>query len=451
MQTVPFDMFCNGMVILPDGRPFVLGGTEAYDPFYGLPNTATYDPATGLFTNQQSMAHGRWYATGTMLGNGSVMVYSGAISGEDSPDQSLAGSTNTTVEIYTVGTGWSQEYASSWTPPLYPRLHLLPNGTVFYSAPTPSSAIFDPSSHTWSLDVANTVFGGNRGYGTSVLLPLTPANNYDPRVMIFGGGNPATKTTEIIDLGASTPAWQNSAQMSQARIEMNAVLLPSGKVLALGGSVNDEDTTTASLQVDLFDPALQTFTSAGSEAYPRLYHSVSLLLPDATVWVTGGNPTRGTYEQHMEIYQPAYLFQSNGTLAVRPTITSAPAAIDYGTPFQVQTPDAANISSVVMMRNGAVTHSFDMDQRMVGLAFTAGSGTLSVTGPPNGNIAPPGYYMLFLLNTQGVPSVASMVQVPSNVPPPPPPGITYVQGKSTTQSSGTSVAIPFSSAQNASD
>ena len=407
VQTVPFDMFCNGMVILPDGRPFVLGGTEAYDPFYGLPNTATYDPATGLFTNQQSMAHGRWYATGTMLGNGSVM--------------------------------------------LYPRLHLLPNGTVFYSAPTPSSAIFDPSSHTWSLDVANTVFGGNRGYGTSVLLPLTPANNYDPQVMIFGGGNPATKTTEIIDLGASTPAWQNSAQMSQARIEMNAVLLPSGKVLALGGSVNDEDTTTASLQVDLFDPALQTFTSAGGEAYPRLYHSVSLLLPDATVWVTGGNPTRGTYEQHMEIYQPAYLFQSNGTLAVRPTITSAPAAIDYGTPFQVQTPDAANISSVVMMRNGAVTHSFDMDQRMVGLAFTAGSGTLSVTGPPNGNIAPPGYYMLFLLNTQGVPSVASMVQVPSNVPPPPPPGITYVQGKSTTQSSGTSVAIPFSSAQNASD
>ena len=137
VQTVPFDMFCNGTVILPDGRPFILGGTEAYDPFFGLPNTATYDPATGLFTNQQSMAHGRWYPTATVLGNGSVMVYSGAISGEDSPTRSLAGSTNTTVEIYTVGTGWSQEYAGSWTPPLYPRLHLLPNGTVFYSAPTP--------------------------------------------------------------------------------------------------------------------------------------------------------------------------------------------------------------------------------------------------------------------------------------------------------------------------
>ena len=195
------------------------------------------------------------------------------------------------------------------------------------------------------------------------------------------------------------------------------MILPTGRILAVGGSVDDEDAASASLNADLFDPVTQQFSPAGVEAYPRLYHSVAMLLPDATVWVAGSNPVRGTYEQHMETYKPAYLFttDSNGqtVLAARPAITSAPSAIDYGAAFEVQTSDAANISSVAMMRNPAVTHAFDMDQRMVGLSFTASAGTLTVNGPPNGNIAPPGYYMLFLVNSQGVPSIASMVQIPS--------------------------------------
>ncbi|MEQ1472387.1 MAG: choice-of-anchor D domain-containing protein, partial [Candidatus Acidiferrum sp.] len=225
----------------------------------------------------------------------------------------------------------------------------------------------------------------------------------------------------IIDLSAATPAWVNGPDMSQPRIEMNATLLPNGKVLTVGGSLNDEDTSTASLQADLYDSATNTMGSAGSNAFPRLYHSVSLLLPDATVWVAGGNPTRGTFENHVEIYTPPYLYQANGTLAVRPSITTVtPAVVGYGTSFTVTTPDAANIASVVLMKNGSVTHAFDMDQRMVGLAFTAGSGVLTVTGPPNGNVAPPGYYMLFVLNNAGVPSVANSLRVsatPADIPP----------------------------------
>ena len=240
--------------------------------------------------------------------------------------------------------------------------------------------------------------------------------------------------------------------MSEPRMEMNATILPSGKVLAIGGSTNDEDPTTASLNADLYDPVLKTFSSAGVNAYAHLYHSTSLLLPDATVWFAGGNPEQGTYEPHMEIYQPAYLFNSNGTLATRPTITSAPASIAYGVPFTVQTPNASSISSVVLMRNGAVTHAFNMDQRMVGLSFTAGSGSLTVTAPSSGDIAPPGYYMLFLLNSAGVPSLSTMVQVPSGTPlPPPPSGINFVQSNSATANSGTSIAIPYNSLQIAGD
>src|SRR5712692_7040632 len=405
--SLSWDMFCNGMVLLPDGRALIDGGTIQYDPFDGQPQVAAFDPATNAFTNVQSMAHGRWYPTVLTLGDGRVMTFSGL---------NETGSTNTAVEFYTVGSGWSQQYPASWTPDLYPRLHLLPNGKVFYSGSQTTSKLFDPSTTTWNTNVASTNYSGTRTYGTSVLLPLTPANNYDAKVIVMGGHSPATNTTEIIDMGAPTPAWQYGPNMSEARIEMNAVILPDGRVLAVGGSVNDEDTSTASLNADLLGPdpnnaGSYIFSSAGANGYPRLYHSVALLLPDATVWLAGGNPSRGTYVQQMEIYQPPYLFDSTGALATRPSITGAPSSISYGNTFTVQTPDAASIAHVVLARNGTVTHAFGMDQREVEMSFTAGSGALTVTAPPNGNIAPPGYYMLFALNSSGVPSQASFVQL----------------------------------------
>ena len=452
--SVSWDMFCNGMVMMQDGRVLIDGGTIQYDPFYGQPQVAIFDPATNTFSNAQSMADGRWYPTVTTLGDGRIMAFSGL--GE-------TGATNDTVELYTVGAGWSQEYPAGWTPPLYPRMHLLPNGKVFYSGSGTSSALFDPSTTSWTLNVATTNYSGTRTYGSSVLLPLTPANNYDPKIMIMGGNSPATNTTEIIDMGAATPKWVYGLNMSQPRIEMNAVILPDGRVLAVGGSVNDEDTGSLSLKADLFDlstvnlnsqpPNLGTISSAGANATERLYHSVALLLPDATVWLAGGNPQRGTYNNTMEIYQPPYLFNSAGGLATRPSITSAPSSMTYGNGFTLQTPDAANISSVVLVRNGTVTHAFGMDQRVVDLSFTGGAGSLTVTAPPNGNIAPPGYYMLFILNSSGVPSVAKMVQISpmlSSVSPNhgPTAGGTAVTITGTTFASGATVTIGGTPATN---
>ncbi len=436
--SLSWDMFCNGMVLLQDGTALIDGGTLHYIPFYGLSQAAIFDPSTNTFTNTANMAHGRWYPTVLTLSDGRIMTFSGL--NED-------GKTNATVEFYTVGSGWSTPFGSFWTPDLYPRLHLLPNGDVFYSGGQTQSKLFNPSTATWNTDVATTNYSGKRLYGTSVLLPLTPGNNYDPKVIIMGGGNPATDTTEIIDMGASTPAWQYGPNMSEARIEMNAVILPNGEVLALGGSADDEDTSTASLNADLYDPMSNTFTSAGANAYPRLYHSVALLLPNATVWLAGGNPSRGTYQQEMEIYQPAYLFNPDGTMATQPTITSAPSSISYGNTFSVTTPNAASISSVVLVRNGTVTHAFGMDQREVGLSFTAGSGTLTVTAPPNGEIAPPGYYMLFLVNNAGVPSVADFVQVTTSSNS----SIGFVQVNSATPSSGSTVSVTYNQAQTAGD
>jgi hypothetical protein len=427
------DMFCNGMTVLADGQVLTTGGTLAYDPFKGSQKTSIFDPATNTFTDVQNMAHGRWYPTVTMLGDGRIMTFSGV-------DEN--GNTNSAVEIYTEGSGWSQQVIAPFTPDLYPRLQVLPNGKVFASGAPAASFIFDPSTNSFTQNVATTNYGSSRVYGSSVLLPLTPANNYDPKVMILGGNSPATATTELIDLGASSPAWQSGPAMSQPRIEMDAVLLPTGKVLAIGGSATDEAASTASLNADLYDPATNSFSSAGTNVFARLYHSVALLLPDATVWVAGGNPSRGTYESHMEIYQPAYLFTRDGNnnviSATRPTIASAPSNIAWGGSFTVSTPDAANISQAVLVRPGSSTHAFDFDQRQVSMSFTAGSGTLTVTAPPNGNIAPPGYYMLFILNSAGVPSVGSFVLLSSSGPAP---TVSSLSPNSGSVSGGTAVTI----------
>jgi hypothetical protein len=137
----------------------------------------------------------------------------------------------------------------------------------------------------------------------------------------------------------------------------------------------------------------------------RLYHSTALLLPDGRVLSAGGGRF-GVDEPNAELYAPPYLFKG-----ARPTITSAPSQVSYGASFSVQTPDAARIASVSLIRLGSVTHAFNMDQRFLSLTFQAAGGALTVQAPANGNLAPPGYYMLFILDGNGVPSVAPIIRV----------------------------------------
>jgi hypothetical protein len=444
IHTMPttWDMFCNGMSIMQDGRVLISGGTKAYGalavvgaqgdiPFTGLPNASIFDPSSGSFVDVAPTAHGRWYPNLIELNDGRMMTTSGL--------NDTDGTNNNTSEIWD-GQQWGAEIPgnpnianfSGFQFPLYPRMHLLPTGHIFYSAPSSATIDFDPTSQTWTL-VAWTIYpgqndpNGERTYGASVLLPLTPKNNYSPKVMIMGGDNPATDTTELIDLSAAgsqisaacpnyAPCWVPGPKMAQKRVEMEATILPNGKVLVDGGSATDEDATSASLQAEIYDPTSNSFSSAGSNAFPRLYHNTQLLLPDGTVALLGGNPKQGVFENHIEIYQPSYLFNADGSSATRPWIGSGvPASLSYGQSFIVPTADASKIASVVLMKAGAVTHSFDMDQRYVGLSFSveagASSAGLKVSGPPNSNIAPPGYYMLFLINQAGTPSLAKWVQV----------------------------------------
>ena len=420
VHNLTYDVFCSGTATLFDGRSLIVGGTEVGNPAIGENRASIFNPVTSQYVQCQNMVDGRWYATATELADGRIMAMSGI---------TQTGPTSRTIEIYDLqraGAGWNPPTSVPFTPPLFPRLELLPGGRVFYTGhggerSTANAWIFDPVTGGWTQSATTT---RNRKYGSSVLLPLLPPS-YVPRVMNFGGGaNPATSSTDIIDLSVATPSYTAGPNMSTGRIEMNAIILPNGKVLAEGGSLNDEAPDTPGKTADLYDPVSNTMGSAGTAAFSRLYHSNALLLPDATVVCMGSNPgNRGTYEAAIEIYTPSYLYDSNDHLITtdRPRITglSFSGPIHYGMPFSVSYTSTSPISSAVLIRPGSATHAEDMEQRLIGLCgdtspCSASGNTLSLTTPPDGSIAPPGYYMLFLLDSAGVPSKAWFIQLTPN-------------------------------------
>ena len=272
----------------PPGRPDVHQRWQpGVRPVLGRKRSAIYDPKTEVFTNIEDMADGRWYPTPIVLGDGRIWTFSGL---------DVNGSTNSTVEIYTVGSGWSQEYVPGGPHPSTRECtscRTATSSTRARAATRESSTRPRIRGRGPSPPPSSPVPG--LGYGTSVLLPLSPTDNYRARVMIFGGGNPATASTEVIEPLAASPAWASTVSMSQPRIQLNATILPSGRILVTGGSSQDENESTASLNADLFNPDATPISrsSAGVNALPRLYHSNALLLPDATVMLTGGNPERG--------------------------------------------------------------------------------------------------------------------------------------------------------------
>ena len=410
--TTPWDLFCNSMSFFPDGRLLISGGNGGYNPYTGIKTTTIFDPATEKFIHVEDTAGGRWYPTTVMLQDGGVMSFSGL-------DET--GGINFDTEIYDVGIGWAGPYPAPFEPKYYPRLHLLGNGKVLMTGPDPATRTFDPATGTWTSSIVSHPYSGSRMYGTSVMLPLKPSDGYAMRFFVTGGDTTSPHAgAHLLDTSLSNWTWRALPSLDQPRVTHNAVLLPNGKVLVAGGSAQFNVASTAAMNALLFDPTTETWSPAGTLAFARMYHSTAILLPDATVWMGGSNPTEGVWTPQVEIYKPPYLFTSTGAPAPRPSISSSPAVVGYGTSFSVGTAQAQSISQVVLVRAGSATHAFDMEQRVVHMNFTKGSGTLGVTSPPNPLVAPPGYYMLFVLDQNGVPSVASFIRLaqnPGNQPP----------------------------------
>lgn len=400
-----YDVFCAGHAFVSSGRLFVAGGHIQNG--VGLSRASFYDPFANTWAAAPNMNAGRWYPTVTTLANGDVLVVSGSI------DNTVG--TNTLPQVYQAATGtWRNLSSAVLGQELYPMMFVAPNGRVVNVGPTRTTRYLDTAgAGAWSSIATSSV---HRSYGSAVM--------YEPgKILLLGGGDPPTNTAEVIDLNQATPAWRPTAPMSVARRQVNATLLPDGTVLVTGGTsgAGFNNANTPVYSAELWDPAgnsgVGTWTTLASSdpAFKRLYHSAAVLLPDGRVLSTGGNgyPTP-------EAFSPPYLFKG-----ARPTLSGVPSAIGYGQRFSVQTTNPAGIRKVTLIRITSVTHAFNMNQRLNVLTFTPTATALDIVAPPNGNAAPPGHYLLFLVDGNGVPSFGSIVRLTASAPPPPPPPQTF--------------------------
>ena len=411
-------LFCSGHTLMADGRLMVSGGHKADN--VGINVTNIFDPTSESWaTGLPNMAHGRWYPTVTVLPDGRVLTMAGR-------DES--GTVVTTPELWLADHWIELTGAGTLEIPYYPRNFVDPkNGRVFMAGERIQSRWFDVDGSTASgpgrwISGPTHIYNKNRDYGTAVM--------YEEGKILYagGGGDPGwgtpdpkasvpTATAEIIDLNAATPVWTSTGSMSVPRRHLNSTVLPDGQVLVTGGTsgggfvdINPGDATKTA---ELWNPTTNQWTTLAANSRMRVYHSVSLLLPDGTVLHgASGNAMAGTEpvpdENNHEIFSPPYLFKG-----ARPIITSAPATVSYGQTFSVATPNAAQITVVRWIRLGSVTHAFDAGQRAETLSFTRTATGVDVSVPANAapHYSSPGYYQVFILNRNGVPSVGKVVLV----------------------------------------
>jgi hypothetical protein len=395
------DMHCAGQTVLPDGRVLLFGGSLVIEDSYeGITTMLRFDPITGTWSSGGQMTAPRWYPTSAQLPSGKTLI----LSGERSKQV-----TERTAEVYDVGAGASTRLprsANSNSDP-YAHLFVLPGGKVFRAGPNRDARNFRTATSSWSSWSANMKFGWRFG-GGAVLLP-------DLRVLVAGGvnatqisrrkGDPATRTAEIINLTARSPVWRYTGSMKIPRAHANLVTLPDETVLAVGGTQRHTHGAAEAVHAaELFTPQTGTWRLMDSQSADRAYHSTAILLPDGRVLSAGTD--RGNRPTAVDFFSPPYLFKGP-----RPTIDSAPSSVSPGETFEILTPDAQSISRVALIRPGATTHGWNPDQRYVQLAFTKDAGKLLATVPRSSAHLPLGYYMLFIVNDRGVPSVAPFIHV----------------------------------------
>jgi hypothetical protein len=508
-------LFCSDLVVLSNGEVLVPGGTDYYaepkvpgTPFgvaelQGLRNTRIYDPATSTWYQAGDMNFGRWYPSLVTLGNGQVFVASGVTKllkpVYDTPETALLSGTNVEqTETFNPATGtWStNQPAADHSLPLFPRLHLLPDGHVYYDAGGQTfnpfgqsydealwnvTASYNPATQTWtdlglpfgiSTNAAHplntSVSAGFRGSSFSIMLPLTPdaSGNYTTAQFLSAGGvlgtSPgaylanASSIINTVNTAGGTEKFTSAATgaLNNARWFSTSVLLPTGQVIAFNGGNRDDvvlpGTSFPVTQAELFDPATKTWTPLASSGDPRTYHNTAELLPTGQVLVGGHSPISTGYSYNttlpggfikaqrdpsFQLYNPPYLEWG----IPQPTITSvtgttptvlASGTFDnaaYGSTLTITTPQAATLDNVTLVRNPAITHLVDGDQRsVVAPIVSRTASTVTIQVPTSDNVVPPGPYMVFINQKTAkgdIPSVAKQIFVgaqPTPVPVAPP-------------------------------
>lgn len=403
------NIFCSGFAHLTNGNILVAGG-NADMQLDGTVQTHIFDWQTETWSRGKDMAAARWYPAVAEMANGEEVIVGGGPA---------------TAEVYQAnGLIRPLPNFTKYNARLYPFMG---------SRPDTELGFFGPYGTAYTV----TTYGDGAITGTvtrdAVSRDYGSFSTYDiGKSLVVGGGTVnedgktkvPTRTAVVLNANSgTTPTVAATGSLSIGRRQMNATLLADGSVLATGGMSSSAvntlvDLTNAVTSAERWDPATGQWTVLSSASRIRQYHSTAALLPDGRVMTGGGGVcgacmSAGYLEKNVEYFTPPYLFKHDGSgqPATRPVISAAPATVGINTAFTVSSAQAATIGKVALVGLGDVTHSVDQGQRYVPLRFTVSGTTLTVTGPPTGGVAPPGYYMLFVIDSAGVPSQARMVQV----------------------------------------
>ncbi|WP_249384154.1 galactose oxidase-like domain-containing protein [Chitinivorax sp. B] len=428
------EMFCPGSVMTADGRVLVVGGGG------DLPirnHVTSYDYLSGRWYREANLAIPRWYNSATILGDGSVFSIGGdGAGGAEYADKEKSAEIWTPSTLGTGGvTGGSWRYLPNTGEPewtggegaarhqYYRKVYLSTAGKLLELAPSPIMRWHSTAGDGATTVAARRMDADNPGMVDGYAQGGTTVYFEQDRVLLAGGAAafgdedpskveadvPAYNKSYIVDL--ATGKASSTSPMHFPRYQANGVVLPDGQVMVVGGVsrsllFNDQK---ALMAPELYNPTSQRWSVLAPMNKPRIYHSTAVLLPDGRVWAAGGGQcgTCSVNQTNAEIYSPPYLF-ING---IRPSITAAPQEVKYGNGFQVNVSSDTNIDRFVLIRLGVTTHITNTDQRLVKLSHVGGNGTFTLAAPQNGNVAPPGYYMLFAINGRGQPSIAKMVRV----------------------------------------
>ncbi|MFJ5140578.1 galactose oxidase-like domain-containing protein [Streptomyces sp. NPDC088707] len=392
--------------------------TEKQD-FQGIKGAYEFDPRAERYIPVAPMKDARWYPTLVTLDDGKVL----AVSGLNDVGDVVPGDN----EIYDPATKkWSKGPFRYF--PTYPSLLLTKGGKLLY---TGSNAGYGPAGKgrepgLWDLRKNTfTKLGGLTDpdqLETSASLLLPPAQHQ--KVMVLGGGgvgesSRSTARTSIVDVSQDSPVFTDGPALPQGTRYLSSVLLPDDTVLTTGGSEDYRGRGGSDiLKAQFYDPRSNAFTAAAAPTVGRNYHSEALLLPDGRVATFGSDPlfddkdnTRlGTFEQRVEVFTPPYLHKAG---ADRPVLGEGPQELDQNGRATFKTRDAGRIVKARLMRPSAVTHTTDVEQRSVELGLTQSQNgtTVTVDVPKDRTLVPPGWYMLFVTDANGIPSEAKWIQV----------------------------------------
>ena len=411
-NTTATDLFCAGQALMSNGQVLLVGGDRTVEGRRNFANADVnlFNPADNSLTRQtQSMVYQRWYATVVTTDKAEQVVMGGRtdkswgthvppikVSYADIPEVYSNGSWRTLTTAQS-----EKAYGATDDAWSYPKAWLGPDGRV---------VIFNNTGNLFAL---STKKDGKVSKLTG-MLPVSrqfqTAAMYAPGKILSMRNNAVVR---MVDINGATPVIDTVPNLSQNRIYGFSTVLANGKVWVNGGSSTGNDLVGAAYHSELWNPATNTWTTTATAAKARLYHSVSMLMPDATVLTAGGGAPGPIIQMNAEIYYPPYLYKADGSgvPADRPVIAAAPQAGNWGATVPVVMGDAAPASRVTLVRFGAATHNFNNDMRFMELSFSQTDATLSVQLPSSKTIAPPGYYMVFVFNAEGVPSISKVLRL----------------------------------------